>query len=149
MRKKIIIISAIVVFLGGLAALVGIVFVINEHRVQQQVDEIKAHEREQIEKATHDDVGGATPQETLQMLAKAIADGNAQQAAALCVSAIRERVEAGVLNASVEDRSKAAKQIEEATISGSLVGDSSFVASEPIYVELIRYPAGVWKVVSF
>ena len=102
------------------------------------------------ETAQNDRIGGTTPGETLALFAAAISIGDGEQAALLSVPAIRDRVRGFVQGISVEDRKAVAMKLKGiADNAPSQVEGMTFQVAAPVNVELIRYPSGAWKVVSF
>lgn len=100
--------------------------------------------------AAQDSTGGATPQETLHLFAQAISSGDTSRAAALCLPALRDRVSAALKPLSEQDRVAFAREVDGVAnaASSTVVGDV-YTITEPVYVELVRYPSGVWKIASF
>lgn len=99
--------------------------------------------------AIADETGGSTPGETLGLFAAAVRAGDAAAAASLCVPALRDRVAGTVADLAPAAREEVAGQLETAARSAVAPQGESFVTSDPVYVELVRYPSGAWKVASF
>lgn len=121
----------------------------NQHRVANLVSHEEQVQEQQRAAAIADEVGGTSPDATLALFASAVRAGDAAGASELCVPALRDRVADIVARLGAEEREEAAAQVEEIARAATQYEGDSFVASDPVYIELIKYPSGVWKVASF
>lgn len=135
--------TVLVIFVAALVA----VRAVNQHKVEGLASRIEAERRERAAIAEADREGGSTPQETLGLFAEALEKGDGTSAAALCVPALRDSVAQGIAGMSEKERRETAVSLRAVRAEP---GDADVVtAAEPVYVELIKYPSGVWKVASF
>lgn len=98
-----------------------------------------------------DSVGGATPSETLFRFAEAISLNDTKVISGLAVPALRDHITTIVAGLPPAERVELVGALRNTASGTSAVSpeDQSYVVSDPVYVELVKYPSGVWKVASF
>lgn len=143
------IIASLVVPLLLFAGAVGIISLVNKRQVALLAAQEEQKRTAQNQSAAADTVGGSTPTETLALLSAALRNGDVEQVGKLCVPALREHIVEVVQKLSKEQREQTALQLESIKENVTSTQAASLTVTEPVDVELIRYPSGVWKVASF
>lgn len=136
--------TLVAVLLFGIAA--SVIAAINLRQLDKQQS---THNAGDVEIA-QDRVGGSTPQEALSKFADAIERGDGVGAAELSVPALRDHLRASIESMDADERSLTANQMRAASqsVGAESVVEGSVVITEPVYVDLVKYPSGVWKVAS-
>lgn len=129
----------------------GIISKLNRETAQQLAERDQASREEMERVAVADKVGGKTPAETLAMLSDAVGSGDGPGAAALAVPALRDHIGSVVTGMTAGMRAETSRLLRESAESTLPPGGGNefYVLTEPVYVELVRYPSGAWKVASF
>jgi hypothetical protein len=160
MRKKFFIwfVAIVVAVVAGMFLWEGFVAPgLRQKRFERAMEEFNKLQREDYERAMADTYGGKTPQETLQMYIAALEKGDYELASKYFVRSkqIDEK-------SRLEDLSKAntdslvllIKILRDAKPWRSSLEDETFtmeskVDSRPsFYVEFIKYPNGIWKILE-
>lgn len=143
------IIASLVVPVLLFAGAAGIISLVNKRQVALLAAQEEQKRAEANRLVAADTVGGSTPAETLALFSAALRNGDAEQVGKLCVPALREHVAEVVRKLNKEEREATALQLESIKENVTSTQAVSLTVTEPVYVELIRYPSGVWKVASF
>ena len=93
-----------------------------------------------------DTFGGKTPQETLQMFIDAVEAGDYELASKYFVEGKREEWKGELLltnrNNSIEDF---LESVKESLNDLKEIYSGTYIANNPVYIEVILYPNGIWK----
>lgn len=122
---------------------------INQHEVQKRAVLSQQEMAQQREQAMGDTYGSSSAKETLNALAAAIRSNDVEVAAKLSVPALRDHMATQIQSLEQEGRESASRALEQAAKGMAEPGGVVVTVSEPVYVELIKYPSGVWRVASF
>ena len=120
-------------------------------KVDKLAQALRDIEKKDYEMAMADTFGGQTPQETLEMFIKAVEKGDYELASKYFIIPKQEEWRDNLI--SINNNNKQGIFLEPlSTIDLSLGEYSSdrnkFIMHDPILVEFILYPNGVWKIVE-
>ena len=110
---------------------------------------VKSYEQAQKDEEARkmaDTFGGKTPQETLQMFIDAVEAGDYELASKYFVEGKREEWKGELLltnrNNSIEDF---LESVKESLNDLKEIYSGTYIANNPVYIEVILYPNGIWK----
>ena len=144
-------------FLGILIAVLLALAIWEGYKIERQRDAVlgisdalKREQEENYRRAMADTYGGKTPQETLRMYIDAVEKGDYELASKYFIEKNREKELQSWSNASPEFKDQVLDMLEQSIKSqGSYSSDKTgFVISDPLLVDFILYPNGVWKIIE-
>jgi len=128
---------------------------INTKKVQQLAEDLKKEEEEKYQRLMADIYGGKTPQETLKMYIDAVQKGDYELASKYFIESKREKELKSFEGATPEFIKKYISLLNEALKSNNgyfspkeIPGAKEFYIDNPIYVRMVLYPNGIWKIIE-
>lgn len=91
--------------------------------------------------------GGASPADTMQKFAAAVASGEDGVAVSYAVRGAQDQLRASLSKLSAGDRAQLAADL--ARVRGGPPTGGTWSTADPFYVELTRLPSGLWKIERF
>lgn len=121
-----------------------------EKAVNELAKAMKQAQQEAYEKAMADTYGGKTPQETLKMFIEAVEKGDYELASRYFIESKQKEWKEGLIkSAQANQIKKLINLIEEAIPNlDKSYSEDIYIAEKPIYIELVIYPSGIWKLVD-
>ncbi len=140
-----------VAFVAIIFLVLGAVIGARAYKLWKEVDDadlfaVKMAELKKMQEA--DTFGGATPYETLEMYISALEKGDYALASKYFVIENQEKELANSLNAPKENMLEFIGTMKESVNSkGSYSDDNKeFLIREPVFINFILYPKGIWKI---
>lgn len=94
-----------------------------------------------------DTFGGTTPQETLEMFIKAVEAGDYELASKYFVVEKQEEELESLQKAPIENIQNVMELLKETkNYEGAYLNDNKYFIDDPILVDFIKYPNGIWKI---
>jgi hypothetical protein len=128
---------------------------LNTKKVQQLAKELQKQQEEQYQKVISDTYGGKTPQETLKMYIDAVEKGDYELASKYFIEGKREKELKSFEGATPEFIKKYTSLLNEALNSNNgyfspeqIPGAKEFYIDNPIYIRMVLYPNGIWKIIE-
>ena len=139
----------------GVFILVFLVLVVGdtarEWWARRKVDQLAAgleqYAAETNARRAADTIGGATPQETLEMYILAVEAGDYELASSYFVEEKREGELKRLEGSPVENLENVTSLLQQVSFSDFKESDR-YIARDPIFVEFVLYPSGNWKIVE-
>ena len=116
-----------------------------DDQFQKKVERVR---REDYERVMADTFGGKTPQETLSMYIEAVEKKDYELASKYFVEDKREEEFARFGNSSKKNLDKMIMFLKNAKFSSSgfSTEKDSYVLHDPVFIEFLLYPNGIWKI---
>ena len=123
---------------------------LGQSEIDRLVKRLEKFEQEQYRKMLADTYGGKTPQETLQMYIEAVEKGDYELASKYFIENNRDKELKSFEGAMQVDIQNVVNLLKESL---SMIGQYSvdgkeYVIDKPIYVRMILFPNGIWKLVE-
>ena len=145
----------LVIVLGGLVVVRGYTKWRGTENVEKIARTLRQYEEELLERKLADTYGGKTPQETLRLYIEAVEKGDYELASKYFIEDYRGLE---LKNLQSSSRAKLNTLISLLKDSSQITGGyyprdympegKEFIIDNPIYIRMMLYPSGIWKIVE-
>ena len=140
-----------VAFVAIIFLVFGVVIGARAYKLWKEVDDAEKFEAKMLELKRMqelDTFGGATPYETLEMYVAAIEKGDFALASKYFVIEKQEKELNRLKNAPKENLEEYIGTMKESTLSAGSYSDDkrNFLIREPVFIDFLIYPKGIWKI---
>ena len=120
----------------------------SQRRVAELAAELERLEQEDYAKKATDIIGGATPQETLEMFIEAVEAGDYELASKYFVLERQGEELKSLQNSLKENIDNMMGLLKQVDVSseGYSSNQTGFIVHDPLFVSFILYPSGNWKI---